>query len=116
MTVLESGYGFLLGVTAALVLGTAISQVRLIERTFMPYVVAFQTVPKVALAPLFVVWFGFGMTSKVVMAGGYLALRALVNVIEGLRSADADRIQMLTVSVSAGSRCSGWCGCRARSP
>ncbi|WP_234365453.1 ABC transporter permease [Streptomyces sp. RTd22] len=97
VTVLESGYGFLLGVAAALVLGTAISQVRLIERTFMPYVVAFQTVPKVALAPLFVVWFGFGMTSKVVMAAVISFFPVLVNVIEGLRSADADRIQMLTV-------------------
>ncbi|MFI0820136.1 ABC transporter permease [Streptomyces sp. NPDC021098] len=97
VTVLESGYGFLLGAAAALVLGTAISQVRLIERTFMPYVVAFQTVPKVALAPLFVVWFGFGMTSKVVMAAVISFFPVLVNVIEGLRSADADRIQMLTV-------------------
>ncbi|EFL29283.1 putative ABC transporter, permease protein [Streptomyces himastatinicus ATCC 53653] len=97
VTVLESGYGFLLGVAAALVLGTAISQVRLIERTFMPYVVAFQTVPKVALAPLFVVWFGFGMTSKVVMAAVISFFPVLVNVIEGLRSADADRIQMLMV-------------------
>jgi NitT/TauT family transport system permease protein len=97
VTLLESLYGFLLGAAAALVLGAAISQVRLIERTFMPYVVAFQTVPKVALAPLFVVWFGFGMTSKVVMAAVISFFPMLVNVIEGLRSADADRIQMLKV-------------------
>ncbi len=97
ITVLESLYGFLLGVGAALFLGTAISQVRLVGKTLMPYVVAFQTVPKVALAPLFVVWFGFGMTSKVVMAAVISFFPMLVNVIEGLRSADADRVQMLTV-------------------
>ncbi|NUT29086.1 MAG: ABC transporter permease [Streptomyces sp.] len=97
VTVLESLYGFLLGVGAAVVLGTVIAQVRLVERALMPYVVAFQTVPKVALAPLFVVWFGFGMTSKVVMAAVISFFPMLVNVIEGLRSADADRIQMLTV-------------------
>ncbi|MFC9428843.1 ABC transporter permease [Streptomyces sp. NPDC056987] len=97
VTLLESLYGFLLAAMAALVLGTVIAQVRLIERTFMPYIVAFQTVPKVALAPLFVVWFGFGMTSKVVMAAVIAFFPILVNVIEGLRSADADRIQMLTV-------------------
>lgn len=97
ITVLESLYGFVLGVGAAMTIGTAISQVRLIERTFMPYIVAFQTVPKVALAPLFVVWFGFGMTSKVVMAAVISFFPMLVNVVEGLRSADSDRIQMLTV-------------------
>ncbi|MGW3571804.1 ABC transporter permease [Streptomyces sp. NPDC000941] len=97
VTVLESLYGFLLAAGAALVLGTAISQIRLIERTFMPYIVAFQTVPKAALAPLFVVWFGFGMTSKVVMAAVIAFFPMLVNVVEGLRSADADRVQMLTV-------------------
>lgn len=97
ITMLESLYGFLLGVGAALFLGTAISQIRLVEKTLMPYIVAFQTVPKVALAPLFVVWFGFGMTSKVVMAAVISFFPMLVNVVEGLRSADADRVQMLTV-------------------
>ncbi|WP_051821463.1 ABC transporter permease [Streptomyces sp. SCSIO 75703] len=97
VTLLESLYGFVLGVGAALLLGTLISQIRLVEKTLMPYIVAFQTVPKVALAPLFVVWFGFGMTSKVVMAAVISFFPMLVNVIEGLRSADADRVQMLTV-------------------
>ncbi|MET7640737.1 ABC transporter permease [Streptomyces sp. NPDC005438] len=97
VTVQESLIGYLLGVATALLLGTAISQIRLVERTFMPYIVAFQTVPKVALAPLFVVWFGFGMTSKIVMAAVIAFFPMLVNVIEGLRSADADRIQMLKV-------------------
>ena len=97
VTVRESMIGFVIGVCTALLLGTAISQVRLVEKTLMPYVVAFQTVPKVALAPLFVVWFGFGVTSKVVMAAVISFFPVLINVIEGLRSADADRIQMLTV-------------------
>lgn len=97
VTMMESLFGFVLGVCAALVLGTAISQVRLVEKTLMPYIVAFQTVPKVALAPLFVVWFGFDMTSKVVMAAVISFFPVLVNVVEGLRSADADRVQMMTV-------------------
>ncbi|KAB2977621.1 ABC transporter permease [Streptomyces sp. SS1-1] len=97
VTLLESLYGFILGVGTALLLGTAISQVRLIEKTLMPYIVAFQTVPKVALAPLFVVWFGFGMTSKVVMAAVISFFPMLVNVVEGLRSADNDKVQMMTV-------------------
>lgn len=97
VTLQESLLGYLIGVGAAMVLGTLISQIRLVERTLMPYIVAFQTVPKVALAPLFVVWFGFGITSKVVMAAVISFFPMLVNVVEGLRSADPDRIQMLTV-------------------
>ncbi|OEU96593.1 ABC transporter permease [Streptomyces oceani] len=97
VTLQEALVGYVIGVAAALLLGTAISQIRLVERTFMPYIVAFQTVPKVALAPLFVVWFGFGMTSKIVMAAVIAFFPMLVNVVEGLRSADADRIQMLKV-------------------
>ena len=97
MTTQEALLGFVIGVGAALVLGTFISQIEIVEPRLMPYIVAFQTVPKVALAPLFVVWFGFGLTSKVVMAAVISFFPMLVNVIEGLRAADADKIQMLTV-------------------
>ncbi|ROO88281.1 NitT/TauT family transport system permease protein [Actinocorallia herbida] len=97
VTLKESLLGYAIGVALAMVLGMLISQIRLVERTLMPYIVAFQTVPKVALAPLFVVWFGFGLTSKVVMAAVISFFPMLVNVIEGLRSADPDRIQMLKV-------------------
>jgi NitT/TauT family transport system permease protein len=97
VTVQETLIGYAIGVIVALTLGTGISQVRLLEKTLMPYIVAFQTVPKVALAPLFVVWFGFGQTSKIVMAAVISFFPILINVIEGLRSAEADRIQMLTV-------------------
>jgi NitT/TauT family transport system permease protein len=97
VTTQEAMIGFAIGVISAIVLGTAISQIRIVEKTLMPYIVAFQTVPKVALAPLFVVWFGFGLTSKIVMAAVISFFPMLINVIEGLRSADADRIQMLKV-------------------
>lgn len=97
VTTQEALLGFAIGVGAAVLLGTFISQIKVVEATLMPYIVAFQTVPKVALAPLFVLWFGFGLTSKVVMAAVISFFPMLVNVIEGLRAADADRIQMLTV-------------------
>lgn len=93
----EALFGFAIGVGTALLLGAFISQIKLVESTLMPYIVAFQTVPKVALAPLFVVWFGFGLTSKVVMAAVISFFPMLVNVIEGLRAADSERIAMLHV-------------------
>jgi NitT/TauT family transport system permease protein len=95
ITTQETLLGFTIGVVVAISLGTAVAQVPLLEKTLMPYVIAFQSVPKIALAPLFVLWFGYGLTSKVVMAAVIAFFPMLINVIEGLRSADADRIQML---------------------
>lgn len=95
ITVQEAGAGFAVGVTVALVLGILVSRSMIIEKTVMPYVVAFQAIPKVALAPLFVVWFGFGLSSKIVMAAVISFFPMLINVIEGLKSVDKDRVEML---------------------
>jgi NitT/TauT family transport system permease protein len=97
VTVWETLAGYAIGVVVALVLGTLISQSRLFEKTLYPYVVAFQAVPKTAIAPLFVIWFGFGLTSKIVIAALVAFFPMLVNVIEGLKSADGDKIDMLRV-------------------
>jgi len=67
ITALEAVGGFLIGSFIGLVLGGLIVMFPLVERIVYPYVVALQTVPKVAIAPLFVVWFGFGLTSKLVV-------------------------------------------------
>jgi len=87
------GYGF--GILIAFTLGVAIAQVRLLEQSLMPYIVAFQTIPSVALAPLFLQWFGYGTTSKVVMAALIAFFPILVNVIAGLQASGRDEIQML---------------------
>lgn len=87
--------GFGLGCGSAFLLGVAVSQIRLVEKTIYPYVVAFQTVPKIALAPLLVIWFGFGMSSKVVMTALVCFFPMIVNVIEGLRASDQNQIEML---------------------
>jgi NitT/TauT family transport system permease protein len=57
--------------------------------------VAFQSIPKVAIAPLMVVWFGFGMTSKFLIVGLTAMFPVLINTIAGLRSTDADRLDLL---------------------
>jgi NitT/TauT family transport system permease protein len=87
--------GYLLGVTTAFLLGIAVVQSRIVEKTVFPYVVGFQTVPKIALAPLFVIWFGFGLTSKILIAALVSFFPMLINVIEGLRSADQDQIELM---------------------
>ncbi len=95
VTLHEVMLGYAVGIVLALVLGVAIAQVAVLERALMPYIVAFQTIPSVALAPLFLQWFGYGLTSKVVMAALIAFFPILVNVIAGLQASGRDEIQML---------------------
>lgn len=97
VTTQEALLGFAAATIFAIVAGTFISQIKIVEKTAMPYLVGFQAIPKVALAPILVIWFGFGMTSKVVMAAVIAFFPILINIIEGLKSAENDQIRMLRV-------------------
>ena len=87
--------GYLLSAATAFVLGTLISQIRLLDTALYPYIVALQTVPKIAIAPLIVVWVGFGIESKIVIAALVSFFPMLVNNIVGLRSTAADKIDLM---------------------
>jgi NitT/TauT family transport system permease protein len=58
--------------------------------------VAFQTLPKVAIAPIIVIWFGYGLTSKIIITATIAFFPLLANTIMGLRAAPYDQIEMLT--------------------
>ena len=94
-TLSEALLGFLLAAFAGVALGALIAQFPLLEKTLYPYLIAIQTTPKIAVAPLFIMWFGFGMTSKVIIAGTIAFFPILVNVISGLRSTDPARIELM---------------------
>ena len=76
-------------------MGVALALSRLIDRIFYPYVVALQTIPKVAIAPLMIVWFGFGLESKVLIVALTSMFPVLVNTIAGLRATDPDRLDLV---------------------
>ncbi len=95
ITMLEAVAGFVIGSLLGLLLGMIIVVFPTMERIVYPYVVALQTVPKVAIAPLMVVWFGFGITSKILVVALVSLFPVLVNVIAGLRAIDQDRLDLL---------------------
>ncbi|MDB5827298.1 MAG: transporter permease [Variovorax sp.] len=95
ITLYEILAGFAFGAVFGLVLGALIGQSNLLEAVLYPYVVAFQTVPKVAVAPLFVLWFGFDTTSKVVITATIVFFPVLANTIVGLKSAPRDQIELM---------------------
>jgi len=94
-TVVEILLGFLLGVSAGLVLGVLVSVSPVLERLVYPYIVGLQTLPKVAIAPLFIIWFGYGLTSKVVVTALVCFFPILVSVVAGFHATDKDQVDMM---------------------
>ncbi|MDJ0388764.1 ABC transporter permease [Roseomonas sp. E05] len=94
--------GFVLGGGGGLLLGCLIGRFPLLERVIYPSIVAFQTVPKVAIAPIVVIWFGFGLASKVAMAAMIAFFPVIANTLVGLRVTPAEQIEMMVAF--AGSR------------
>ena len=94
-TLLETVLGFLLGSALGFFLGTAVALNRYVEYFFYPYIVMFQSLPKVALAPLIVVWFGLGLKSQVINTALVAFFPLLVNTVVGLKSADEDRMNLM---------------------
>ena len=90
VTAQEALFGFAIGVTAAWILGTLIGLFPLVNRAIFPLVVAIEIVPRVALAPVFLSWFGFGITSKIVMAAAICFFPVLINVVLGLEGVSKD--------------------------
>lgn len=84
ITTWEILIGYFWAVLGGIVLGLAIFAWPTMRRTLYPAIVAFQGLPKVALAPLFVVWFGYGLTSKVLMAFLFAFFPVVVATLGGL--------------------------------
>jgi NitT/TauT family transport system permease protein len=95
ITFLEAIAGFLIAASAGIVLGTVIAQFTIVERLVYPYIVGLQSLPKVAIAPLVIVWFGYGFSSKIVVSATIALFPILVNVIVGLKSADEDKLDLM---------------------
>lgn len=95
ITLIETFLGFALGASSGFLLGTFVALSRRFEYYLYPIIVMFQAMPKVALAPLIIVWFGLDLTSKVVNAGLVCFFPLMVNTIVGLRAADEDRISLM---------------------
>jgi len=95
ITLAEIFLGFAVGSGVGLTIGILVSQLPRLEALVAPYVAALQSVPKVALAPIVVVWLGFGISSKVVIISMLTFFPVLVTSIAGFKAVDADRIDLL---------------------
>ena len=94
-TLSNAAIGFFIGVALGLVLGSLMAESRIVERLLMPYAFALQSLPKVAIAPLVVIWFGFGDGSKIAIAALLAFFPVLINSFTGLRAIEPERIDLM---------------------
>jgi putative hydroxymethylpyrimidine transport system permease protein len=97
VTLEEIIVGFLLAFVVGVGLAFLMFQFPLLEKTFYPIVIGSQTIPVFAIAPLLVLWFGYGLPSKVVMAALIVFFPIVVNTLDGLKGADSDEVNLLRI-------------------
>ena len=98
---MEAVLGFGLGLVAGLAVGALVDAVPVLRRAIYPLVVASQTVPIPAIAPLLLIWFGYGLLPKILVTALIAFFPLAVNTVDGLRSTDRDVLDLLR-SLGAG--------------
>lgn len=86
--------GFALGAAFAVPLAMLVTFSSFFERTIYPAIVFFQIIPKIAIAPLFIIWFGFGLLPKVLIVFLLTFFPIVVSAVAGFKSADPDLIEL----------------------
>lgn len=95
ITLTEVLVGFAVAAVTGIALGSLMALLPVFEEILTPYVTALQTIPKVAIAPLLIIWFGFGITSKVVIVALIAFFPILVNTIAGLKGVDERQLLLM---------------------
>ncbi len=101
ITVLQMVIGFMIGASLGFALGVVISEFGRLGRLMFPYLVAIQSLPKVAVAPLIILWFGFGIESKIVVVALITFFPVLINTLSGLSIVDAARIDLMRIMLAS---------------
>jgi len=96
-TFLESVLGFLTGNIAAILLAVTFVHYRTVERAFFPIAVFINTIPILAIAPILVLIFGNGMTTKLIVAGLVSFFPTLVNMVRGLEAVSAQQLELARI-------------------
>lgn len=94
-TVLSSGVGFAVALVFGIAIGAAITASSVVDRMVYPWLVISHAIPKVVVAPLLLVWVGFGLKSGIIFVIVFTFFPIVVNTVTGLKSADPDLLQLV---------------------
>lgn len=95
VTLLTTLAAFAIAFVLAVLMGAFVSESRFIERTLYPLLVALQSMPRIALAPIIIVWFGFGPASKIVLGALSAFFPIFLNTVHGMKMVDADQVALM---------------------
>ena len=96
-TIVEATVGYLIGAVAGLILGFLLARLEALYRIIEPFVVAFYGIPRIALAPLFILWFGIGIASKIAVAAIMVFFIVFINTVVGVRASPPQLVQVARV-------------------
>lgn len=97
ITLQEAIGGFLLGNAVGILVAIVFAHSPVFHRSLMPYAVASQTTPIVVIAPLVMLWFGFGLFSKIILAAFISIFPAVINTTKGLTSVDPQALDLMKI-------------------
>lgn len=103
ITMTEAFTGFILGSVIGIVIGIVLARSPLLAEVLDPFIMAFYSLPKVALAPLFILWFGIGMEMKVILVATTVFFLVFINTFTGVRQVEKELISILNL-MGAGER------------
>ncbi|OHA38877.1 MAG: nitrate ABC transporter permease [Candidatus Taylorbacteria bacterium RIFCSPLOWO2_02_FULL_43_22b] len=95
ITTQEIVFGFLVALVSGLLLAAALVSSKILERAILPLLVSSQTIPIIAIAPLLLIWVGYGLASKIIVVALISFYPIAVNTIDGLKAINADMVAMM---------------------
>ena len=96
-TLTEMAVGYVIGAVTGVVLGLLFGRIKLLGDIFNPYITLFNGIPKVALAPVFVIWFGIGLMSKIAIILTMVFFVVFINTFAGLRSVNEEYVSIVRI-------------------
>ena len=115
-TVQEAVVGLALGIVAGVVIGMLFAFFPFLSGIFHPLIVVFNATPRIALAPLFIVWLGIGLASKVAMVVSLVFFIIFFSTYAGLRDVDVNLVNHVRATGAPGPTSCATCSCPPRSP
>lgn len=97
ITLLEMAVGFAIGSVAGITVGMVLGLNQFLSKLIEPFLIGFYSLPKIALAPLFILWFGIDLTPKIVLAGVIVFFLVFMNTFAGVRDVDRELIDVVRV-------------------
>ena len=106
-TLQESFYGLLIGIGLAFIFATLMDRFRVMDQAFYPIMIITQTIPTIAIAPILVLWMGFGMAPKITLVVITTFFPITIGLLDGYKSVDTDQLLLGTLITSFYTLCKG---------